>query len=124
MKRPRSGTGAKLAGMLAGFFRACGYMKYRRVVVLGLVVSWVILFSARAEAQQHRATRLGHPATRFAPPLVTPEDLRARFRDEKLKPDIAEILTGKRNSDIAIPGCGPLLLAEERRVAAALIAVE
>jgi uncharacterized repeat protein (TIGR01451 family) len=43
-------------------------------------------------AQQHRATRLGNPATRFAPPLTSPEDLRARFSDPKLKPDIALIL--------------------------------
>ena len=67
-------------------------MKDRRVILFGFVVGWVLLFAARAEAQLHRATRLGHPATRFAPPLVTSEDLRARFRDEKLKPDIAEIL--------------------------------
>lgn len=45
-----------------------------------------------AHAEEHRATRLGHPATRFAPPLHTPEDLRSRFRDEKLRPDIASIL--------------------------------
>ena len=45
-----------------------------------------------ARAEEHRATRLGHPATRFAPPLHTPEDLRSRFRDEKLRPDIASIL--------------------------------
>jgi uncharacterized repeat protein (TIGR01451 family) len=44
---------------------------------------------ARAE---HRATRLGNPAFRFAPPLHTPEDLRARFQSEALRPDIAEIL--------------------------------
>ncbi len=44
---------------------------------------------ARAE---HRATRLGNPAFRFAPPLRTPDDLRERFRNEKLKPDFAEIL--------------------------------
>ncbi|MFT4690520.1 MAG: putative repeat protein (TIGR01451 family) [Limisphaerales bacterium] len=45
-----------------------------------------------ADAAPHRATRLGHPATRFAPPLRSAEDLRARFRDPKLKPDIASIL--------------------------------
>lgn len=44
------------------------------------------------QAEEHRATLLGNPATRFAPPLVTPEDLRSRFRDETLKPDIASIL--------------------------------
>ena len=67
-------------------------MKNRRVLFFGFAVGLLILLSPRVEAQQHRATQLGHPTTRFAPPLVTPEDLRARFRDEKLKPDIAEIL--------------------------------
>ena len=43
-------------------------------------------------AQQHRATRLGSPATRFAPPLTEPNQLRALFRDERLKSDIASIL--------------------------------
>ncbi len=43
-------------------------------------------------AEQHRATRLGNPATRFAPPSNTVEDLRARFRDERLRPDFAEVL--------------------------------
>ncbi len=41
---------------------------------------------------EHRATVLGNPATRFADPLVASEDLRWRFRDPKLKPDIAEVL--------------------------------
>jgi uncharacterized repeat protein (TIGR01451 family) len=57
-------------------------------LALGLAMSIVI----PAAAQQHRATRLGNPATRFAPPLASPEDLRARFSDPKLKPDIALIL--------------------------------
>jgi len=47
-------------------------------------------FQARAE--QHRATRLGNPATRFAPPLYTTADLRARFNDPKLHGDFIEIL--------------------------------
>lgn len=47
---------------------------------------------APAQAQQHRAVRLGNPATRFAPPLATPDDLRARFRDDKLRPDIVSVL--------------------------------
>lgn len=56
------------------------------------VVGLALLICAPARAEQHRATRLGSPSTRFAPPLATPEDLRSRFRDEKLKPDIASIL--------------------------------
>ena len=45
-----------------------------------------------ASAYQHRATRLGNPATRFAPTLYTAEDLRDRFRDPKLQPDFGEVL--------------------------------
>jgi uncharacterized repeat protein (TIGR01451 family) len=51
-----------------------------------------LLSAPSAPAEEHQATRLGRPATRFAPPLGTPEDLRARFRDETLKPDIASVL--------------------------------
>lgn len=45
-----------------------------------------------AFAEQHRATRLGHPATRFAPPIATVEDLRSRFRDARLQTDMVEVL--------------------------------
>lgn len=48
--------------------------------------------SASAQAEQHRATHLGHPATRFAAPLVTPDDLRTRFLDQELKPDFVSVL--------------------------------
>jgi uncharacterized repeat protein (TIGR01451 family) len=58
----------------------------------GLVFALAVLSGLPTQAEQHRATHLGNPATRFAPPLVTPDDLRAQFRDEKLKPDIVEIL--------------------------------
>lgn len=54
------------------------------------MLAW--LCSLPVQAEQHRATRLGSPATRFAPPLATPDDLRARFREETLQPDIASIL--------------------------------
>jgi uncharacterized repeat protein (TIGR01451 family) len=57
-----------------------------------LVLSLTLILTPPAFSQQHRATRLGNPATRFAPPLGTPDDLRARFSDPKLKPDIAAIL--------------------------------
>jgi uncharacterized repeat protein (TIGR01451 family) len=59
-------------------------------LVLAVGLAWLCNVPARAES--HRATWLGNPATRFAPPLQTPEDLRARFRDERLKPDIASVL--------------------------------
>jgi len=55
-------------------------------------VSALFLATAPAQAQQHRATRLGHPSTRFAPPLNHPEELRKLLLDEKLKADVAEIL--------------------------------
>jgi hypothetical protein len=45
-----------------------------------------------AEAQQHRATRLGNPATRFAKPLKKPDDLRVMLRAEKMKADVAAVL--------------------------------
>ena len=46
-----------------------------------------------AEAQQHKATRLGNPATRFAKPLKKADDLRVLLRAEKMKADVAAILT-------------------------------
>ena len=45
-----------------------------------------------AEAQQHRATRLGNPATRFAKPLKKPDELRVLLRSEKMKADVAAVL--------------------------------
>lgn len=66
-------------------------MKLAASALLGFAAG-LVLFCSPAEAQQHRATRLGNPATRFAPPLYTPDDLRARFRDPKLRPDFASVL--------------------------------
>jgi len=51
------------------------------------------------EAQQHRATRLGNPATRFAKPLKKPDDLRVMLRADKMRADVAAVL-----SDISWPG--------------------
>lgn len=45
-----------------------------------------------AEAQQHKARRLGNPATRFAKPLKSPDDLRVLLRSEKMKADVAAVL--------------------------------
>ena len=45
-----------------------------------------------AGAQQHKATRLGNPATRFAKPLKKADDLRVLLRSEKTKADVAAIL--------------------------------
>lgn len=65
---------------------------------IGIALGLLLLLSGTARAQtqvqavQHRATHLGHPSTRFAPPLKSPNDLRARFRDPKLKPDFNSVL--------------------------------
>jgi uncharacterized repeat protein (TIGR01451 family) len=56
------------------------------------VLLWLGLALFSAQAQQHRAVRLGHPATRFAPPLTQPEQLRILLTEEKLKADVAAIL--------------------------------
>lgn len=58
----------------------------------GLLAALSLFCALSICAESHRATHLGNPATRFAPPLATPEDLRARFRDETLRPDFAEVL--------------------------------
>jgi uncharacterized repeat protein (TIGR01451 family) len=50
------------------------------------------LAPASFAAEQHRATRLGNPSTRFAPRIYNLEDLRSRFRDPKLQADMAEVL--------------------------------
>ena len=67
-------------------------MRFKTLVSLGVAIFFGVLLAAPAQAQQHRATRLGNPATRFAPPLAHPEDLRALFCNEKLKADVAIIL--------------------------------
>lgn len=54
-------------------------------------VGWLV-WTETAAGQQHRATRLGDPAHRFAPPLTRPEQLRELMTDERMKPDIAAIL--------------------------------
>jgi hypothetical protein len=45
-----------------------------------------------ASAQQHRATRLGNPATRFAKPLKKGDDLRVLLRSDKARADVAAVL--------------------------------
>jgi hypothetical protein len=45
-----------------------------------------------AEAQQHRATRLGNPATRFAKPLQKPDELRVLLRADRMKADVGSVL--------------------------------
>jgi hypothetical protein len=76
-------------------FRRATFQDFvRKHFVLSAALIWVlVLFLApSARAEQHRATRLGNPATRFAEPIVTVDDLRARFRDPRLKADMTEVL--------------------------------
>lgn len=68
-------------------------MRSNLLAFFGLVLALGVLrLATPAQAQQHRATRLGDLAHRFAPPLTKPEDLRALLLDEKLKSDVASIL--------------------------------
>ena len=50
----------------------------------------VLAISAEA---QHRATRLGNPATRFGKPMRQADDVRVLVRGEKTKADVAAILS-------------------------------
>lgn len=64
----------------------------RGIISLLSVCCLLWLTTTSAPAESHRATRLGNPATRFAPPIATPEELRSRFSDPKLRPDFAAVL--------------------------------
>ena len=64
----------------------------RILSALLVLIVLVVVGSISSAAESHRATWLGNPPTRFAEPLQTPEDLRARFADAKLKPDFASVL--------------------------------
>ncbi len=61
------------------------------MLAVGMLV-WGGVMGIGAEVERHQATRLGSPSTRFAPPVSTPEELRARFADPRLRPDIASVL--------------------------------
>jgi uncharacterized repeat protein (TIGR01451 family) len=67
-------------------------IKFRSLLILSLALCLPLVFSATARAEHHRATHLGNPATRFAPTMYSPEDLRARFRDPKLHDDFIAVL--------------------------------
>ena len=66
-------------------------MKITKVFLstLGIAIFSGLLCQAE---EHHRATHLGNPATRFAPTIHTVEELRSRYRDEKLRRDMVEIL--------------------------------
>ncbi|NTV94292.1 MAG: hypothetical protein HGA75_02620 [Thiobacillus sp.] len=58
------------------------------LMALSLTLS---LPAVAAPAESHRATRLGSPSTRFAPPLKTPEDLRRTLLSETLRDDVEQV---------------------------------
>ncbi len=60
----------------------------RLAVLVVLVLALGFLAVTPVEGQQHRATRLGNPATRFADPLQTPEDLRRLLGSAALQADV------------------------------------
>ena len=66
-------------------------MRTKSVAILASALALGVL-AVSAEAQQHKATRLGNPATRFAKPLKKADDLRVLLRTEKMKADVAAIL--------------------------------
>jgi hypothetical protein len=66
-------------------------MRIKFVAMLAPALALGVL-AVSAEAQQHRATRLGNPATRFATPLKKSDDLRVLLRSDKMKADVAAIL--------------------------------
>ncbi|MBG88855.1 MAG: hypothetical protein CMO80_18400 [Verrucomicrobiales bacterium] len=68
-------------------------MLTKRLGIAAMLLVWLAgQLDLSAVRYNHRATRLGHPATCFAPPLRSAEDLRDRFCDAKPKPGIASIL--------------------------------
>jgi hypothetical protein len=66
-------------------------MRTKSVAILASALALGVL-AVSAEAQQHKATRLGNPATRFAKPLKKADDLRVLLRSEKMKADVQAIL--------------------------------
>ncbi|MBL9168097.1 MAG: hypothetical protein JNN07_10180 [Verrucomicrobiales bacterium] len=60
-------------------------------IVTAIVVLGLALMAGPVEAE-HRATFLGHPAHRFAPPLKRSEDLRQLLLNDALRADIESIL--------------------------------
>ena len=65
-----------------------------RIHSIFLLLAFSLWFSLTASAQTepHRATHLGNPATRFADPLKTPEDLRRTLLQESLQDDVQKVL--------------------------------
>jgi hypothetical protein len=67
-------------------------VRLKSAVILAPALALVVLAVPPASAQQHKATRLGNPATRFSKALKKPDDVRVLVRGEKTKADVAAIL--------------------------------
>jgi len=67
-------------------------MRHKFAVMLAPALALCVL-AVSAEAQQHKATRLGNPATRFAKkPPKKGDDIRVLLRSDKMKADVAAVL--------------------------------
>jgi hypothetical protein len=64
-------------------------MKFAPLLAPALALGFM---AVTVEAQQHKATRLGNPATRFSKALKKPDDVRLLVRGEKTKADVAAVL--------------------------------
>jgi hypothetical protein len=64
--------------------------KFAPLLATALALGFI---AVNVEAQQHKATRLGNPATRFSTPMKKPDDLRVMLRSEKMKEDVAAVLS-------------------------------
>jgi hypothetical protein len=68
-------------------------VRLKSAVILASALALSVLAVSPARAQQHKATRLGNPATRFSKPLKKPDDVRLLVRGDKTKADVAAVLS-------------------------------
>lgn len=73
---------------LVGAFRASPYLRLLGILLAVTACGFPFPTAAWGQEALHRATRLGHPETRFADPLKRPEDLQAMLRSEALRSDV------------------------------------
>ncbi len=67
-------------------------MKARNSCLPSLFLLGLLWLRVPCLAEEHRATRLGDPAHRFADPVVSDKDMRWRFRDPALRKDMITVL--------------------------------
>lgn len=66
--------------------------RYIRPTGTAWLAAWLALGPVALLAQPHRATHLGHPSTRFAPPLAHEAELRRLFTHDRYQADVETIL--------------------------------